>query len=483
MTPAQPPEGARSLAPASARHALWRHLSEPSLVRRGTWSTLLVFLLIWIALLGYLYAENRQYLAEAPGLKQFGDALLVALDEMPDPAHARAVMAATERWTAIRRTQDKRLGGVVLYELRDSHDRRVFASEGWPWTATAAASEAPGASATDWAELYWRYDRTSAHWRLQILNPRRTGSAFLRYNAGFILPYLLVAFPFVLLAVWLTVRASLRPLQQLARHIEERPSDDLNAVGVPARYRELKPLVQALDALLSRLRGTVQRERAFVQDAAHEIRTPLAVINAQAHVLAHAQNPAERALAERQLNQAIARTSHLARQLLELAALDHAGPRSATRVDVAHWLRALLGPAAQTAMREGRELSLDAPDALSCRIDLGALESIVQNLVDNALRHGVPGSMVAVDLCDIEGQLLLEVRDDGPGIAASQREHVFERFHRGTEPRASGAGLGLAIARQAALRLDGSVEIIDGLQGRGVGFRVRLPRAGDQQTP
>ncbi|KQW64419.1 sensor histidine kinase [Variovorax sp. Root411] len=472
MNPARPPEGARAPAPASARHALWRHLSEPSLVRRGTWSTLLVFLLIWVALLGYLYAENRQYLAEAPGLKQFGDALLVALDETPDQAHARAVMAATERWTAIRRTQDKRLGGIVLYELRDSRDRRVFASEGWP-------SETSDASAADWSERYWRYDRTSAHWRLQILNPRRTGSAFLRYNAGFILPYLLVAFPFVLLAVWLTVRASLRPLQQLARRIEERPSDDLNAVGVPARYRELKPLVQALDALLSRLRGTVQRERAFVQDAAHEIRTPLAVINAQAHVLAHAQDPAERALAERQLNQAIARTSHLARQLLELAALDRAGPRSASRVDVAHWLRALLGPAAQAAIREGRELSLDAPDALPCRIDLGALESIVQNLVDNALRHGVPGSMVAVDLRDADGQLLLEVRDDGPGIAASQREHVFERFHRGTEPRASGAGLGLAIARQAALRLDGSVEIVDGLQGRGVGFRVRLPRAGD----
>lgn len=448
---------------------IWRHLAVPSLVRRGTAATLLVLLLIWGVLLGYMYLENRRYLAEAPGLQQFGDALLVALEETPDPAQARVVMTATERWTAIRRTQDRRLGGTVLYELRDRGGARVYASSAWPWPAATPPDDR-------WTEHYWRYDGTGAHWHLQVLNPRRTRGAWLSYNARTIVPYLLVAFPFVLLAVWLTVRASLRPLQQLAQRIEARASDDLSAVGVPARYRELRPLVQALDALLLRVRGTVARERAFVQDAAHEIRTPLAVISAQAHVLAQAREPAERAIAETQLNQAIARTSHLARQLLELAALDRPGAPSASRIDLAHWLRTLLGPAAQAALREGRELSLDAPDTLPWTIELGTLESIVQNLVDNALRHGVPGSVVAVALCEAEGQLQFDVRDDGPGIAAPERDKVFERFHRGSAPRANGAGLGLAIVRQAAARLGGSVEIVEGLLGRGVGFRVRLPR-------
>jgi signal transduction histidine kinase len=452
-----------------ALRTLWQRLREPSLVRRGTAATLLVLLLIWAVLLGYMYLENRRYLAEAPGLQQFGDALLVALDETPDPAQARVVMAATERWTAIRRTQDRRLGGTVLYELRDRAGARVYASDAWPW---AAATPPDGR----WTERYWRYDGTGAHWHLQVLNPRRTRGAWLNYNARNILPYLLVALPFVLLAVWLTVRASLRPLQQLAQRIEARPADDLSPVGVPAHYRELRPLVQALDTLVSRLRGTVERERAFVQDAAHEIRTPLAVISAQAHVLAHAREPAERATAEAQLSQAIARASHLARQLLELAALDRAGAPSTSRIDLAHWLRTLLGPAAQTALREGRELSLDAPDTLPWTVELGTLESIVQNLVDNALRHGVPGSGVAVALCDTGGELQLDVRDDGPGIAAAERDKVFERFHRGTEPRATGAGLGLAIVRQAAARLGGSVAIVEGLRDRGVGFRVRLPR-------
>lgn len=455
----------------SPLRALWQRLSEPSLVRRGTVATLLVFLLIWATLLSYEYGKNRRYLAEPPSLAQYGDALLVALDETADPAQARIFMAATERWTAIRRTQNERLSGIVLYELQDGRGERIYASEGWPWPRGTGAAEAAGR----WEAQYWHYDRRSPHWRLQILNPRRTVGAFLRYNAGFILPYLLVAFPFVLIAVWVTVRASLRPLDQLARRIAARADDDLRAVGVPARYRELKPLVQALDMLLARLRRTVARERAFVQDAAHEIRTPLAVINAEAHVLAQAQDAAERSRAELQLNQAIARASHLARQLLDLATLDRAGPSCASQVDLAHWLRALLGPAARTAMQDGRELSLDAPDTLPWRIDLGALESIVQNLVDNALRHGTPGSTVAVALRAQGDGLALTVRDDGPGIAAAERAQVFERFHRGADPRASGAGLGLAIVRQAAARLGGSVEIVDGLQGRGVGLRVRLP--------
>jgi len=451
----------------SSLQALWRRIAEPSLVRRSTGSMLLVFLLIWAVLLGYVYMENRRYLSEAPSLQQFGDALLVALDETPDPAQARAAMAATQRWTAIRRTQDERLSGVVEYALRDRGGRLVFASAGW------TAADAPTS-----AERYWRYDRSGAHWQLQILNPRRTTGAFLRYNAGSLVRYLLIAFPLVLLAVWLTVRASLRPLEQLARRIEQRAADDLDPVGVPARYRELRPLVQALDAMLQRLRGTVQRERAFVQDAAHEIRTPLAVINAQAHVLAQAQDAAERSQAEAQLNRAIARTSHLARQLLDLAALDRPGPGATRRIDVAQWLRAHLAGTAQAALREGRELSLDAPDSLPGEADPAALESIVQNLVDNAMRHGQGGTTIAVSLRADPGGLALEVRDDGPGIDRGQHALVFERFHRGADPRAGGAGLGLAIVRQAARRLGGSVVIVDGLHGRGVGFRVSLPQGG-----
>src|SRR5690606_17414870 len=152
-------------------------------------------------------------------------------------------------------------------------------------------------------------------------------------------------------------------------------------------HRELRPLEQSLDHLFAQLRQKVERERVFVQDAAHEIRTPLAVINAQAHVLARSPDAAERAQAQAHLEQAIARTSHLAQQLLDLAALDEAQRPAPRDIDVAHWLRAALAQAAPAAMARQIELSLDAPDHLPARLDLPALESVVQNLIDNAVRY------------------------------------------------------------------------------------------------
>src|SRR5690606_2046524 len=130
------------------------------------------------------------------------------------------------------------------------------------------------------------------------------------------------------------------------------------------------------------LRGKLDRERVFVQDAAHEIRTPLAVVGTQAHVLAHASCPQDRQRALARMDQAIARASHLAQQLLLLATLE-GEPRAAPRhVDVAQAVRELLAQLAPLAMERRIELALEAPDHLWVTVDEAALGSIVGNLVD-----------------------------------------------------------------------------------------------------
>ena len=244
------------------------------------------------------------------------------------------------------------------------------------------------------------------------------------------------------------------------------------------RHRELKPLTQALDTLFRKLREKIDRERGFVQDAAHELRTPLAVITAQAHVLARSQDSGERGAAHENLNHAISRASHLARQLLVLASLDDAQQRSVRRIDVAQAVRQLLAQAAPAAMERGIDLSLEAPDTLWCAIDEPALESIVFNLVDNAVRYGKPAGAVAVRLDGDEEGLELQVRDDGPGIAPGELELVFERFYRGVGHDMPGSGLGLSIVRQAAARMKGHVMVTKGVKGAGVGFRVSIPVPG-----
>ncbi|PUA95700.1 two-component system sensor histidine kinase QseC [Acidovorax sp. 107] len=454
--------------------AAWDWLAEPTLVRRSVVSVLLAFVLVWAVLLGYIFATYKQTITNEPGLQKYGDAVLVSLQEVTDPALAAAALASTDIWTNIRRRQLATLPGTSLYELRDAQGQRAYASPGWE----PLPARAPDGSITETlvnGQVHRIYAGRNARWALTIADPKRSDAAFLSRNAQSLLPYLLLAAPFVLLPVWLSVRNGLRPLQQLAYRIAQRNTDDLQPVGFNARHRELKPLEQSLDHLFAQLRQKVERERAFVQDAAHEIRTPLAVITAQAHVMARSQIAQERTQAQAHLEQAIARTSHLAQQLLDLAALDDAQRPAPRNLDVAHWLRAALAQAAPQAMARQIELSLDAPDTLDARLDLPALESIAHNLIDNAVRYTPNGGNVAVALRREDSVLHLSVQDDGPGIPATEHQRVFERFYRGLGHVATGSGLGLAIVRQAVLRMGGQVQVGAGLNGRGVGFFVRIP--------
>lgn len=454
-------------------HALWDYLREPTLVWRSTWSVVGAFVLIWVVLLTYIYVENQRLLATDSGLQKFGDALGVALADVDDAERAATVVAATERWTTIRRAQDPRFHGVLLYELLDRDGRRVWASTG---LAAGEIKDAPSLARVELnGEIHRVYQGANGRWTLRIAEPWRTASAFLSYNAKFLLPYLLIAAPCVLLPVWLSVRNGMKPLKQLASRIAARSPDDLNAIGYVARHRELKPLVHSLDALLQQLRHKVERERAFVQDAAHEMRTPLAVIAAQAHVLAHAPDAGQRLQAQEHLNSAIARASHLGRQLLDLAALDDAQRAAPRLIDLAQWVRQALAQVAPAAIARGIDITLEAPDTLQRSVDVPALESIVHNLVDNALRYGRDGGAVRVVLAADDAGWSLSVRDDGPGVAVEDRPRLFERFYRGAGHDAPGSGLGLAIVRQAARIGGGSVAITHGLDGCGIGFAVRMP--------
>lgn len=455
----------------------WTWLTEPTLVRRSVASVLLAFVLVWAVLLGYIFITYKHTIANDPGLLKYGDALLVSLQDIADPGQAAAAVAATETWTYIRRRQAGILPGKTLHALSDAAGQPVYTSpELKDLTLPSAQPTAVGViietSAGD--SVYRIYTGRNARWALQVFEPKRTDSAFLAYNGRFILPYLLLAMPFVLLPVWLSVRNGLRPLQQLAGLIAQRGKDDLQPVGFNARHRELKPLEQSLDHLFAQLRQKVERERAFVQDAAHEIRTPLAAITAQAHVMARSQSEAERTQAQAHLEQAMARTSHLAQQLLDLAALDEAQRPALRELDVAQWLRGALAQAVPQALERQIELSLDAPDTLLARLDLPALESIAHNLIDNAVRYTQAGGNVAVALRREGAVLHLSVQDDGPGIPATEHSRVFERFYRGVGHAANGSGLGLAIVRQAVHRMGGQVQIGIGLDGRGVGFFVSM---------
>ena len=453
----------------AAAVALWR---RPTLARRVTLALLLAFALVWIVLLArQFYVETDRDAIDA-NLQALGANLLASIAPVDNAGEARAVVAATA--TLVNNAYRKAgVPGALLMELRDAGGKRLFFS---PEGGQGALHGAPGriTAATVNGQRLRVYQGRGARWTLLVAVPQLDALWILRSMVGGLTTDMLIAFPFVLLPIWVAVGRGLRPLRKLSARIEGREADDLAPLGFDPKYAELRPLAAALDSLLARLRERLAREQGFVQDAAHELRTPLAVISAQAHVLVMTRDAAQHAEAGRRMDGAIARASHLVEQLLTLARMDSRQVPPAQALDVAQLLRHELALLAPLALARDIDLSLEAPDTLPHRLDVHAFQSIVHNLVNNALAYVPAGGQVQVALRPEREALLLVVADDGPGIAPDQRDLVFERFHRGSGHTAPGAGLGLAIVREAAVRLGGGVTLGPGIGGAGCAFTVSV---------
>jgi two-component system OmpR family sensor kinase len=244
---------------------------------------------------------------------------------------------------------------------------------------------------------------------------------------------------------------------------------------------ELAPLVEQINALLARLAASLETERRFVADAAHELRSPVAALALQIQLAERAQTDAARAAALAELKSGIARAGRLVQQLLDLARLEPGvvseppGP-----VDLAQTVREVIGGFAARADRQGVDLGADAPPALLVTGAPSELRSLVANLVDNALRYAPANSAVTVSLRAAGGAVELAVEDAGPGIPPEQRERVLRRFQRVEGDPTSGSGLGLPIAKAIAERHRGSLRLGEARPGReppGLSVQVRLPIA------
>ncbi|MGM9481393.1 HAMP domain-containing sensor histidine kinase [Roseateles sp. NT4] len=436
--------------------ALLQPLWRPTLLRRVLGALLLAFALVAMALLALDFVEFKRGMDERPGVQTLADAIAASLAEVADARDATLVVQARARELNRLRRDGGVLKGDVEFSLTAGDGRAVFATPG-----AAAMTEA----------THWIGRARAGPWRLQLAEPRVGDATVLGWLGSELAGSLLLAFPLVLLPIWIAVRRGMKPLNRLADTVARRDAQDLSPLGFTPQHEELKPLAAAFDDLLARLRAQLQRERAFVQDAAHELRTPMAVVATQAHLLAHAADADERRQAAAALDAALQRAAHLSRQLLTLATLDEGRSAPAEPIDVAGLVEQALARAAPRALDLGLDLSLEAPPALSAHLDRMAFESVLNNLVDNALRYVPRGGRIAVTLQGGTSAWRLRVADDGPGIPREQREAAFERFWRGAAGGdVSGTGLGLAITRRAALRLGGRIHIEDGLDGRGCAF-------------
>lgn len=447
---------------------------RPTLARRVTVTLLMAFAMVWIVLVAYYYWQETGQQDVDAKQRIRGETVMAALAKIDSVEQARAAIALYSDFfnEALKRSG---LPGRFLLQLEDRHGQRLYLS---PEGGTASL-RAPGAGkfadVTFNGARYRVFRGDTARWTVLLGEPRLDDAWLLARLGSTLGMSVLISFPFVLLPTWFAVTRGLRPLRHLSNTIAARGPDDLAPLGFEPKYAELRPVAAALDRLLAQLRAKMAREHAFVQDAAHELRTPMAVIAAQAHVLARAAGPDDRRQAAGQLEHAIARASHLIQQLLDLAHVDGAGATVVGTLDVAQLVRQELAHAALDAIARDIDLALEAPDTLLCALEMHSFQSIVQNLLSNALRYGDEGGKVVVELFAHQDVLTLVVADNGPGIAESERTLVFERFYRVAGNDVSGSGLGLAIVAQAVARLRGTVRLERGLDGRGCKFIVELP--------
>ena len=271
---------------------------------------------------------------------------------------------------------------------------------------------------------------------------------------------LLFAAPVLALMVGWLAAATLAPLQRLAQGLRERDEQSLQPLATSGLPVEVAPLVAALNGLLGRLGASLDTQRAFVSDAAHELRSPLTALSLQVQLLQRAPDEAARAAAVESLRAGIERAGRLVEQLLNLARSEPgAALAMVDGLDLAELVRAAVADTVPLARARGTSIELFAPAQVQVRGDAAALTMLARNLADNAVRHAPRGARVEVRVFLDAGVPTLQVDDAGPGIAPEERERVFDRFYRRASDDAAGTGLGLAIVRSVAARHNAGVAL------------------------
>ncbi|MFJ2333296.1 sensor histidine kinase [Pseudomonas helleri] len=284
-----------------------------------------------------------------------------------------------------------------------------------------------------------------------------------------------------LLVVWFAVSAALRPLERLRTAVEEREPDDLRPLPLVPVQRELRPLVQTLNHFTERLRWQFERQAQFIADAAHELRTPLAVLKARIELGLRTHEPQVLRHTLEQTVKDTDRLTHLANQLLSLARIEN-GARAiaeggAQLLDLSQLARELGMAMAPLAHSRGVALALEADQPVWLRGEPTLLNELLSNLIDNALAHTCAGGNV---ILRVSLPAVLEVEDDGPGIPYEDRERVFERFYRRNQ-QVAGSGLGLAIVGEICRAHLAHISLHDGAQ-RGLKVRVNFVSAADNRS-
>ena len=448
-----------------------RRISLQSWLDRFSMQSLRLRLVLLLSMATGITLSAAVYFTHAAARQEL-DALFDA--QLAESAHVLLGMARREIAERVEHGTDDmpvahEYEQTLMYQIWDSHGL-IVRSKTAP--STALAESLTGYSQTRIRGKAWRvltrWDNEH-EFMIQVAEPLASRESLAHLIALKMLIPTLTIIPLLTLQIWFSVGTGLRPLRQLRREVVQRSAQRLQplAMHVPT---EVMPLVSALNDLFDRLKQSIEAEKRFTADAAHELRTPLAALKTQAQVALRATDTIGRQSALQFVLQGVERATHLIEQLLTLARVDPEEDGSLhQRVLLRHLAAESLGQLEPLARQRHIDLSLaEGPD---CPVigHAGHLSILLRNLLDNAIRYTPRDGQVFVQVhLSQPGCTQLDVCDTGPGIPEAERARVLERFYRIPGNQGEGSGLGLSIVQRIAQRHQAQVLLRPGPAGVGL---------------
>jgi two-component system sensor histidine kinase QseC len=284
-----------------------------------------------------------------------------------------------------------------------------------------------------------------------------------------------VALPLLALAAGWAVYRGITPLRRLGRALAQRAPHALHPLTLDGAPSEMTPMLEALNGLFARILALMASERQFTADAAHELRTPIAAIRAQAQVALAEADEALRRHALLATLQGCDRAAHLIEQLLTLSRLEAGSAPALVLLDLSALVRAVVADIAPRALQKQQTIELDAADGCQVQGDAALLAVLVRNLVDNAVRYGPAKAIVTVVVARQPSYVLLKVEDSGPGMTESELQRLGERFFRVLGSGEGGSGLGWSIVKRVAAAHQATVHVTRSVALGGLRVEIRWP--------
>lgn len=450
-----------------------------SIRRRTLGLTLLLFLLsiMVISVASYRYATHEIQQLHDASLARHANLLSELMQAPIPPAYQQALLQSVENTLQT----EPRTPNALVFQLWEG-DTLLLRSADAPLVPLATSQK--GYSRQKHHEQTWQtYTLTLAEGTRRVIVAERDDvrlSLIKRVALRTLLPEFIGLIVLATL-LWWSIGWGLSPLSRMAEQIRNRDPHNLQPLKLSPLPYELATISGALNRLLMRIQCLREREKRFIADAAHELRTPLTVLDLHAQNALAAENPQDREESLVYLRQGVARATHLVSQLLTLARLDPEEKSAPLRsVDALFEVRDALAKLLPLARQQQQTLQLEADETALWTLDEvpGALGTLIQNLVGNAIQHSPPKGAIQVYIKASEESIMLTVDDQGPGIPPGARMAVTERFHRAGP--GAGSGLGLSIVERVIAQHGGTLAF-DDAPGGGLRVNVTLKRHGSSE--